>query len=371
MRKNKATLALTAITVLPFSLSAALGLTASAAPAPAPLPVTLSADGNGTAVFDAHGDPVLTLGATSTYAQLAVNLKATGHKEPAGPPAFTTTGYAAGSPRWVIELADGYYLFGMPAQFGGGALTDFTGPQWSVQGPAQTPGCGTSFITYAKALACADPDAGSHVISAYIVEDTDQPPTVADTLTGVQYDGELVSGGPVTVTLVPAQAVTTGVKAAPLAVKATTTSSDPALTYTAGGLPAGLVIDPATGVISGTPAAGDHSGTATVTVTSAYGGTGTVPVQYTVSPPAPVLSAGHVASVTSTTAALTWKSTVASTFTVTVHGPGPANGHTQLVTSPKATVAGLLPHHTYTVTIQAEVSGTPAGKPGNITVITS
>jgi hypothetical protein len=58
-----------------FGAMAIAGAGAANAATP-PLSVTLSADGNGTAVFNASGDPVLTVGSTGTYAQMAVNLSA-------------------------------------------------------------------------------------------------------------------------------------------------------------------------------------------------------------------------------------------------------------------------------------------------------
>jgi hypothetical protein len=153
------------------------------------LPVTFAHDGSaGSAGFDAAGNIALNLG-NGTYAEMDVTLgSAVSDAEPAAPPSFVTSAYAAGSPRWVVELSDGYYLFGFPSQLGAGATDDFTGPQWSVQGPAAT-ACGAGYVTYAKGLSCADPAGSGHVTHAFIVEDADQAANTADTLTGVQYDG--------------------------------------------------------------------------------------------------------------------------------------------------------------------------------------
>jgi len=173
----------TALTVTAAAAAITAGVLAVQSPASAaqPLPVTLSADGNGTAAFDAAGDIALTLGSTGTYAQAAVAKTALG-TAPAVPPSFTTSAYGAGSPRWVIELANGQYLFGYPAQLGAGATADFTGPQWQPSGSA-------TYETYAKALADAgDPLGNVQVTDAYIVMDADQPPST-DTISGMQYDG--------------------------------------------------------------------------------------------------------------------------------------------------------------------------------------
>src|ERR1700735_1035769 len=91
-----------------FGATTIAGAGAANAPTP-PLSVTLSADGNGTAVFNASGDPVLTVGSTGTYAQMAVNLSA-GSLAPTTTPTFVTNNYAEGSPRWVIELANGNFV---------------------------------------------------------------------------------------------------------------------------------------------------------------------------------------------------------------------------------------------------------------------
>ena len=59
--------------------------------------------------------------------------------------------------------------------------------------------------------------------------------------------------------------------AASLQIQASTTSSNTALSYTASGLPTGLSISPASGVISGTPTAVENTAKVTVTVKDAVG----------------------------------------------------------------------------------------------------
>jgi hypothetical protein len=244
----------------------ALASATGAGAATTPLQVTLSADGNGTAVFNASGDPVLTLGSTGTYAQMAVSLPSSA-LAPATPPSFTTDNYAAGSPRWVIELANGSFIDGYPAQLGGTANDSFTGNQWAV-------GNSGTYESYADALAGAnDPLGNVQVTNAYVVEDADQAAGTADTLTGVQYNGQTLPGT-VSVTTPANQTSTVNAAITPLQVTASTNTSDKALTYSAVNLPTGLSIAAATGLISGTPTA-TGAFSATVTATDAYGDTAT------------------------------------------------------------------------------------------------
>jgi ricin-type beta-trefoil lectin protein len=178
-----------------------IGTGAPASAASTPLSVTLSASSDGaSATWNAEGNPVLTLGAdsSSTYAQVAVNLNAsTGDTAPSTPPSFSTDNYSAGSPRWVIELANGNWITGYPKQFGAGATADFTGNNWAA-------GNQGTYTTYQQALAAANDALGNvEVTSAYIVADGDQAAGAHDTLTQVQYAGEtvhsVVSDGPGTV----------------------------------------------------------------------------------------------------------------------------------------------------------------------------
>jgi hypothetical protein len=69
--------------------------------------------------------------------------------------------------------------------------------------------------------------------------------------------------------------------AANLQIEATDSASGAALTYAATGLPAGLSIDPATGVISGVPTTAGSS-TATVTVSDAAGASASTSFQWTI-----------------------------------------------------------------------------------------
>lgn len=166
-----------------------------AAGAATALPVSLSASSDGaSASYNQAGNIILTAGSDSstTYAEVNVNLKSLGHDlAPANPPSFSTDNYNAGSPRWVIELANGNFIDGYPSQLGGTANDTFTGNQWAV-------GNSGTYESYQAALAGAnDPLGNVQVTNAYIVEDGDQAPGTTDTLTSVQYDDETAAPGPV------------------------------------------------------------------------------------------------------------------------------------------------------------------------------
>ena len=342
-------------------------LTASAAPAaPTPLQVTLSASGGGSAVFDAHGNPVLTPGSASgTYGRLAVNLRSVGYLAPKIPPSFTTDNYAAGSPRWVIELANGNFIDGYPAQLGSAAKADFTGDQWAV-------GNSGSYGTYQAALNGAnDPLGNVRVTDAFIVADADQAAGTHDTLTAVQYGGLTVGGGTVTVYPVAAQAAMIGVPFS-LRVSTYTTSTDKDLTCTAAGLPAGLSISPA-GVISGTPRAGAHGGTVTVTAKDRYGDAGSTSFALTVSPFRVTLSGGRAVNVNNNRAEVVWTAKPAAPggYKVVINGPNFAY-RTNVVHVTQAYYSGLAAGHTYTVYVTPlGANGQPVGPTGHVTFITT
>lgn len=184
------------------------GYTAMAAPAsaitsPPQLPVTLSACGSGSsAVWNASGDPVLTVGtasaatcgapAGSTYdpAYAQVVIKVNGHAVPTAEPTFTTDHYASGSPRMVMDLNNGHSLTGYPAASG----LNGTDMAWATDLAPNT------YTSYAVAYAATNANTTT-VKDAYIVEDADQVPGTADTLTGIQFGGaqvQVTSFGPFT-----------------------------------------------------------------------------------------------------------------------------------------------------------------------------
>lgn len=129
-------------------------------------------------------------------------------------------------------------------------------------------------------------------------------------------DGNLAADGNITgvdscntkVTAIPDQTVQVGTSYN-YQVAASTNSTDTALTYSATGLPDGLVIDKSTGVISGVPLTDAVSGAAAVKVVDFAGVGPTVPVNFTVKPaaaPLPYVYAGHDITVNNNRATVGW-----------------------------------------------------------------
>jgi hypothetical protein len=102
--------------------------------------------------------------------------------------------------------------------------------------------------------------------------------TASPSATGTAPGG---GGDTVTVTNPGSRAGTVGT-AASLQVQATDSASGRTLAYSASGLPAGLSVSPATGLISGTPATAGTS-TVTVTVTDGTGASGAATFTWTIS----------------------------------------------------------------------------------------
>ena len=170
--------------------AAALGAaSASAATSPAPVLATLAACGSGSSAVWSSGNAVLTVGtgaaatcgapAGSTYnpayAQEVLQVK--GGVVPTTEPKFTTTNYASGSPRIVIDLGNGHSLIGYPASSG----LNGTDMAWAVDN-------GNTYTSYTTAYNSAL-GYETTVKDAYVVEDADQTPGTADTITAFTYGG--------------------------------------------------------------------------------------------------------------------------------------------------------------------------------------
>lgn len=100
---------------------------------------------------------------------------------PGTEPVFTTDNYAAGSPRWYIQLSNGDYVFGYPTNSG-------LNPAWEEHGPGVAhPSGEVSWSTVTTDFS------GVNVSQINILMDADQTNTT-DTISYIQYDGQVLLG---------------------------------------------------------------------------------------------------------------------------------------------------------------------------------
>src|SRR5579872_3903177 len=252
----------------------ALAFSQTQASAVSNLSVTLSATGTSSVHWDVGGNPVLTVGTTGS-AQMQVNNPP--FAAPTDAPIFASDHFAGGSPHWLLQFAGGAQLVGLP-------LGQGDAKPWTVTGP-----CTNGADSYVNQLAFIQKNnCGGAVTGAKIVADSGQAAGTSDTITSIQYAGMTLVGGSdvVTVTSPGNQSSTLGVAITPLQLTASSNKGDAIASWSASGLPTGLSIDTAKGIISGTPTA---TGTFSVTVSAVdNGGTkGSVAFTWTVSTSAP------------------------------------------------------------------------------------
>jgi len=361
--------------------SAALTITggmlalAGTAEAATSLTVTLSSSGSGaSAVYDAAGDPVLTVGtpSSSTYAEITIDSPPTAAPNTA--PTFTTSNYGSGSPHWLIQFAAGNELVGYPSNAGLGASN------WSVV-PASSGSCDVKdqageYDSYTGALAfIQNAGCGGNVTGAAIIANGSQAAGTSDTITDVTYDGETLAATAdvVTVTNPGAQTGTAGTAISTLDIAASSNDGNQITSYGATGLPAGLSLDTATGAITGTPSTADTY-SVTISATDSGGTTGSAVFTWTIqaAAQAPVFTADtppttatagqlygytFVASGTPAptyalaTGAPSWLSVNATTGTVTGTVPAGTKSFSYSVTA--ANTAGTATAGPFTVTVTA------------------
>jgi hypothetical protein len=143
--------------------------------------------------------------------------------------------------------------------------------------------------------------------------------TAGSSATGTAPDG---GGNTVTVTSPGSQGGTVGT-AASLQVQATDSASGRAPAYSASGLPAGLSISPATGLISGTPATAGTS-TVTVTATDGTGASGSATFTWTITSSG---GGGSGACTVAYTTTSQWAGGFVASVTITA-GPSAIDGWT-------------------------------------------
>lgn len=261
-----------------------------------PLPVedTPVADADGTGLPD-DPVPVIAAGEVSRPG-LLVPARALGHHTVPLPAAGQATRRRRGSMarprqpltprarRWLAAATDRGPIVigataGMVAITGGVLLLLPRHPGPLATSTCQQGGCdravvrapGTAVPATAPLSTSPQPTTSPSAAQPATVQATGRQPTgTTTTMTaGPSATGTAPHGGGSTVTMISpgSQAGTVGT-AASLQVQATDTGSGQALAYSASGLPAGLSISPATGLISGTPAT---AGTSTVRVTATDG----------------------------------------------------------------------------------------------------
>ena len=98
---------------------------------------------------------------------------------PAMEPVFHTNNYAAGSPRWDIELSNGHSIIGYPSN------ANLSPGSWAVDN-------GNTYESWSAAT--SDPNvAGATVTGVAIRMDADQT-NITDTISYIQYDGQVLLG---------------------------------------------------------------------------------------------------------------------------------------------------------------------------------
>jgi len=167
--------------------------------------------------------------------------------------------------------------------------------------------------------------------------------------------------GIVTVDAPAVQQSLAGVAITPVTISATSTATAATFTYSAAGLPAGLTISTATGVISGTPTAAPATYAAHVTATDSTGGAGTALIEWTIGKQnainvtAPATKTVYLGVKMSLQLSATDEVTTLKTFTWTTNGlpAGLTIGKTTGLISGRATKAGP----TKTVVTAADSTG--------------
>lgn len=157
---------------------AALLLATGAAADPAPT-VTFSSSNDGAAAgwTQGKGSAIeLTLGTSpGSFAVIKLHHVHGAAVSDLAEPSFTTSNYAAGSPRYFVELSDGNSLWGYPPNAGlnGGGFA------WAVDN-------GNTYLSWSAAQAA---EAGTTVTDAFVIADADQTSGTTDEITGLTFGG--------------------------------------------------------------------------------------------------------------------------------------------------------------------------------------
>jgi hypothetical protein len=158
------------------------------------LPLEVSAlggdDGSSAGWACQAGGPIaLTVGSTpydpltdiGTFAQVALTEASGTVINGLSEPTFTTDKYAAGSPRFVIDLSNGDSLWGYPANAGLNG-TDFA---WAINN-------GNSYLPWGDVQTA---EAGKTITDAVVIADGDQDPGTTDKIGSLQFNGTTYNSG--------------------------------------------------------------------------------------------------------------------------------------------------------------------------------
>lgn len=138
----------------------------------------------GLTVGSAPYDPPTSPG---TFAQVAITDASGTPIHGLSEPTFTTDNYAAGSPRYVIDLSNGDYLFGNPPNSG---LNDLAFA-WEIHHPDYSFAV-PPYVSWSDVVAFED---GQTVTDAYVVADGDQDPGTTDKIGSLQFNGTTYNSG--------------------------------------------------------------------------------------------------------------------------------------------------------------------------------
>jgi hypothetical protein len=148
----------------------------SASPAPT-LSFSASHDGASAGWSQGRGSPIeLKLGdSAGTFAVINLHHDHGIAVGDLSAPSFTTSEYAAGSPRFYITLSDGNSLWGYPSQSG---LNDGNFA-WTINN-------GNTYTSWAGVQAT---EGNATVTAAYVIADADQAAGTTDEITGLSFGG--------------------------------------------------------------------------------------------------------------------------------------------------------------------------------------
>ncbi|MEY9877658.1 hypothetical protein ABH931_007182 [Streptacidiphilus sp. MAP12-33] len=204
---------------------------------------------------------------------------------PTGDGFYTVVDSASGQALGVNASGNAGRAWGAPVTASAMGTTPTVGQEWSVQGTAASGGGFRLVNRYSDLALSLDAQAQAAVATAP-QRSWNNPGTAGDTrpapaqvLTFAATGGTAADA--VTVSWPGAQTSTAGSAITPVQITAGDSAPNRTLSYQAAGLPSGLAIDPASGLITGSPS-GNGTSTVTITVADGTGASGTASFTWTV-----------------------------------------------------------------------------------------